>query len=246
MSVHCLIMEDDKNTASFIRKGLAEVGYAVTCCSNSLERLQIVSRRRWDIIIVGGMSDNCDGRSLIKTLRELDKNTPVLILISSAMLGEHVQELCLLGHDYLAKPFAFSHLLGRVEALTGRSLQLQQRGELQVADLKLYLQSRRAERAGIPISLQPREFRLLEYLVRHQNQIVTRTILLESVWDERYDPNGRVLDVGMSRLRRKIEKGFSRPLIHTKRGVGYMVSVSGESPNQCASSGLIVTSNKCL
>ncbi len=231
-----MIMEDDKNTASFIRKGLAEVGYAVTCCSDSLDRLQIVNRRQWDIIIVGGRSGNFDGLSLVKTLRVLDKKTPVLILISLSILNEHVRDVRLLGLDYLAKPFAFSQLLGRVEALTGRSLQRQQRGELQVADLKLYLQSRRVERAGIPISLQPREFRLLEYLVRHQNQIVTRTILLESVWDDRYDSNGSVLDVRISRLRCKIEKGFSRPLIHTKRGVGYMASASGESSVQCVCS----------
>jgi two-component system OmpR family response regulator len=170
---------------------------------------------------------NIDGISIVKTLRNLGKTTPVLILSALASLDERVRGLRGGGDDYLTKPFAFSELLARVEALVRRSKPSEDVRELWVADLKLDLRTREAERGGKPISLQPREFRLLEYLVRHQDQIVTRTMLLESVWDYHFDPQTNVIDVQICRLRSKIDKGFSPPLLHTIRGAGYMVSAHG-------------------
>jgi two-component system, OmpR family, response regulator len=167
-----------------------------------------------------------DGLSLLGNLRGLGNTTPVLILSALASLDERVRGLRGGGDDYLTKPFALPELLARIEALLRRATAQGEARELRVADLKLDLQTRRAERAGQPIALQPREFRLLEYLVRHQGQVVTRTMLLESVWDLYFDPQTNVIDVQISRLRRKIDKDFSPPLLHTLRGVGYMISAN--------------------
>ncbi len=225
MSVQCLIIEDEADTARFVCKGLRESGFSVTWCSNGVEGLHLASSEQWDIIILDRMlPGNIDGLSIVKTLRELGTTTPVLILSALASLDERVRGLRGGGDDYLTKPFVFSELLARVEALTRRSKLLADVSELRIADLKLDLRSRRVERGGKPISLQPREFRLLEYLVRHRDQIVTRTMLLESVWDYHFDPQTNVIDVQISRLRSKIDKGFSPPLLHTVRGAGYMVS----------------------
>ncbi|MGD0883950.1 MAG: response regulator transcription factor [Thermodesulfovibrionales bacterium] len=226
MSVRCLIIEDEEDTARFICTGLKEAGFSVTWCGEGVEGLHLATGEQWDMIILDRMlPGNIDGLSIVKTLRELGKTTPVLILSALASLDERVRGLRGGGDDYLTKPFAFSELLARTEALTRRSKLLEDVGELRIADLKLDLRMRRAERGGKPISLQPREFRLLEYLVRHQGQIVTRTMLLESVWDFHFDPQTNVIDVQISRLRSKIDKGFSPPLLHTVRGTGYVVSV---------------------
>jgi len=226
MSVRCLIIEDEEDTARFICTGLKEAGFSVTWCGEGVEGLHLATGEQWDMIILDRMlPGNIDGLSIVKTLRELGKTTPVLILSALASLDERVRGLRGGGDDYLTKPFAFSELLARTEALTRRSKLLEDVGELRIADLKLDLRMRRAERGGKPISLQPREFRLLEYLARHQGQIVTRTMLLESVWDFHFDPQTNVIDVQISRLRSKIDKGFSPPLLHTVRGTGYVVSV---------------------
>jgi two-component system, OmpR family, response regulator len=228
MSSRCLIIEDEADTARFVCNGLKEAGYTATWCSESVEGLNLASGEQWDIIILDRMlPGDVDGLSIIKTLRELGKTTPVLILSALASLDERVRGLRGGGDDYLTKPFAFTELLARVEALTRRSKLSEDVAELWIADLKLDLRTRRVERGGKPIFLQPREFRLLEYLVRHQNQIVTRTMLLESVWDYHFDPQTNVIDVQISRLRSKIDKGFSPPLLHTVRGSGYMVSAHG-------------------
>ncbi len=225
MSVRCLIIEDEADTARFVCNGLRESGYTVTWCRKSATGLDIATSEQWDVIILDRMlPGNTDGLSIVKTLRELGKSTPVLIVSALASLDERVRGLREGGDDYLTKPFAFSELLARVEALTRRSKLSEDVGELRIADLKLDLRARRVERAGKAILLQPREFRLLEYLVRHQNQMVTRTMLLESVWDYHFDPQTNVIDVQISRLRSKIDKGFSPPLLHTVRGAGYMVS----------------------
>jgi len=173
-----------------------------------------------DRMLPGGI----DGLSLITTLRGLGKSTPVLILSALASLDERVRGLRRGGDDYLTKPFAFSELLARIEALSRRAAPREELRELSVADLKLDLRTRRAERAGQPIALQPREFRLLEYLVRHQGQVVTRTMLLEAVWDYYFDPQTNVIDVQISRLRGKIDKDFAPRLLRTVRGVGYMIA----------------------
>jgi two-component system, OmpR family, response regulator len=225
MNLRCLIIEDEADTARFVSNGLKEAGYTVTWCSKGVEGLDIATSEQWDVIILDRMlPGNIDGLSIVKTLRELGKTTPVLILSALASLDERVRGLREGGDDYLTKPFAFSELFARVEALTRRSKLAEDVGELRIADLKLDLRMRRVERGGKPIPLQPREFRLLEYLVRHQDQIVTRTMLLESVWDYHFDPQTNVIDVQISRLRSKIDKGFSPPLLHTVRGAGYMVS----------------------
>jgi len=228
MSFRCLIIEDEVDTARFISNGLRQTDYLVTVCSDSVEGLHLASSAQWDIMIVDRMlPGKVDGLSIVKTLRELGKTTPVLILSALASLDERVRGLRGGGDDYLTKPFAFSELLARVDVLTRRSKLSEDVGELRIADLRLDLRTRRAERGGKLISLQPREFRLLEYLVRHQDQIVTRIMLLESVWDYHFDPQTNVIDVQISRLRSKIDKGFSPPLLHTVRGAGYIVSAHG-------------------
>ncbi len=228
MSTRCLIIEDETDTARFVCNGLKEAGFTATWSKEGAEGLHLATSEPWDVIILDRMlPGNVDGLSIVKTLRDLGKTTPVLILSALASLDERVRGLRGGGDDYLTKPFAFSELLARVEALTRRSGRWEDVGELTISDLRLDLRARKAERGGKPIPLQPREFRLLEYLVRHRDQVVTRTMLLEAVWDYHFDPQTNVIDVQISRLRNKIDKGFSPPLLHTVRGAGYMVSDHG-------------------
>jgi len=223
--MRCLVIEDEAETARYICNGLAEEGHTATLCCDGVAGLDLATHERWDVIILDRMlPGGIDGLSILATLRGLGNPTPVLILSALATLDERVRGLRGGGDDYLTKPFAFSELLARVEALLRRAAPRAEERELRVADLKLDLRTRRAERANRPIALQPREFRLLEYLVRHQGQVVTRTMLLEAVWDYYFDPQTNVIDVQISRLRRKIDRDFSRPLLHTLRGVGYMIS----------------------
>jgi len=223
--MRCLLIEDEAETARYICNGLGEAGHTATLCSDGVRGLDLATQERWDIVILDRMlPGGVDGLSILATLRGLGNTTPVLILSALASLDERVRGLRGGGDDYLTKPFGFSELLARIEALLRRAAQREEARELRVADLKLDLRTRRAERANKPITLQPREFRLLEYLVRHQGQVVTRTMLLEAVWDYYFDPQTNVIDVQISRLRRKIDKDFSPPLLRTLRGVGYMIS----------------------
>ena len=223
--MRCLVIEDEADTARYICNGLTEAGHTATLVRDGVGGLHLATTERWDVIILDRMlPGHVDGLSIIATIRNLGKTTPVLILSALASLDERVRGLRGGGDDYLTKPFAFSELLARVEALTRRGAASEDSRELWVADLRLDLRTRRAERAGKPIALQPREFRLLEYLVRHQGQVVTRTMLLEGVWDYYFDPQTNVIDVQISRLRRKIDKDFSAQLLHTVRGIGYMIS----------------------
>jgi two-component system OmpR family response regulator len=230
--MRCLVIEDEAETARYICNGLLEAGHAASLCRNGVEGLDLATHERWDVIVLDRMlPGGVDGLAILSAMRQLGKNTPVLILSALASLDERVRGLRGGGDDYLTKPFAFSELLARIEALLRRSgLIAADSAELAVADLKLDLRARRAMRAGQPIALQPREFRLLEYLVRHQGQVVTRTMLLESVWDYYFDPQTNVIDVQISRLRRKIDQGFSPRLLHTLRGVGYMLSADENEP----------------
>ena len=222
--MRCLVIEDEADTARYICNGLKEAGFTVTWCSNGADGLHLAEGERWDAVILDRMlPGSIDGLSILQTIRQLRKTTPVLVLSALASLDERVRGLHSGGDDYLTKPFAFSELLARVQALMRRSGLQEEVSELWIADLKLDLRRRRAERASKPITLQPREFRLLEYLVRHQGQVVTRTMLLESVWDYHFDPQTNVIDVQISRLRQKIDKDFSPPLLHTVRGAGYMM-----------------------
>ena len=223
--MRCLIVEDEADTARYICNGLKEAGHTATLVRDGVNGLDLATNERWDIIILDRMlPGEVDGLSIIAAIRKLGKTTPVLILSALASLDERVRGLRGGGDDYLTKPFAFSELLARAEALLRRSAKREDNQELWIADLRLDLRTRRAERAGTPIALQPREFRLLEYLVRHQGQVITRTMLLEAVWDYYFDPQTNVIDVQISRLRRKIDKDFSPQLLHTVRGIGYMIS----------------------
>jgi two-component system OmpR family response regulator len=224
--MQCLLIEDDADTARYISSGLSEAGFVVTRCRDGVDGLHLATSERWDVVILDRMlPGEVEGLSIIEAIRALGKATPVLVLSALATLDERLRGLRAGGDDYLTKPFAFSELLARVHALLRRSGMKEDISQLRVADLKLDLRRRRAERANKPIALQPREFRLLEYLVRHQGQVVTRTMLLEAVWDYHFDPQTNVIDVQISRLRQKIDKDFSPPLLHTVRGVGYMVGI---------------------
>jgi len=223
--MRCLVIEDEADTARYICNGIKEAGHTATLVRDGVNGLHLASNEYWDVIILDRMlPGGVDGLSIISTIRHLGKTTPVLILSALASLDERVRGLRAGGDDYLTKPFAFSELLARWEALLRRATTSEDSRELSVADLRLDLRTRRAERAGKTIALQPREFRLLEYLVRHQRQVVTRTMLLEAVWDYYFDPQTNVIDVQISRLRRKIDKDFSPPLLHTVRGIGYLIS----------------------
>jgi two-component system OmpR family response regulator len=223
--MRCLVIEDEADTARYVCNGLEEAGHTITLVCDGVNGLHLAANERWDAIILDRMlPGGVDGLSIVSTIRDLGKTTPVLILSALASLDERVRGLRGGGDDYLTKPFAFSELLARVEALLRRATTGEDNRELSVADLRLDLRTRRAERAGKPIALQPREFRLLEYLVRHRGQVVTRTMLLESVWDYYFDPQTNVIDVQISRLRRKIDRGFTPQLLHTVRGIGYMMA----------------------
>jgi two-component system, OmpR family, response regulator len=226
--MRCLVVEDEEDTARYVCKGLREAGHTVTLVRDGVNGLHLATIEHWDAVILDRMLlGGVDGLGIIATVRDLGKTTPVLILSALASLDERVRGLRGGGDDYLTKPFAFSELLARLEALLRRSAIKEDSRELLIADLRLDLRTRRAERAGKPIVLQPRQFRLLEYLVRHKGQVVTRTMLLESVWDYYFDPQTNVIDVQISRLRHKIDRGFSPQLLHTLRGIGYMISADG-------------------
>jgi two-component system OmpR family response regulator len=222
-----LLIEDDADTASSLCKELGNSGYAVVHVADGITGLQAAKMEQWDLLIVDRMlGKGFDGLSLVVSLRQNGLKTPVLILSALASMDERVRGLRQGGDDYLTKPFAFPELLARVEALLRRSSQSEDAAELCFADLRLDLRARRAERSGQFILLQPREFSLLEYLVRHHDQVVTRAMLLRDVWGFHFDPQTNVIDVQISRLRHKIDKDFSPHLLHTVRGVGYRLSVA--------------------
>ena len=226
--MRCLVIEDEADTARYVCNGLREAGYTATLVRDGVGGLHLATNERWDVIILDRMlPGGVDGLSIIATIRNLGKTTPILILSALASLDERVRGLRGGGDDYLTKPFALSELLARIDVLARRGAATEESRELWIADLRLDLRTRRAERSSKLISLQPREFRLLEYLVRHQGQVVTRTMLLEAVWDYYFDPQTNVIDVQISRLRRKIDKDFSPQLLHTVRGIGYMMSADG-------------------
>jgi two-component system, OmpR family, response regulator len=226
--VRCLVIEDDADTSRYICNGLTEVGYNVRVCDNGLDGLHHATNESWDIVILDRLlPGQIDGLSILAKLRDLGKRTPVLIVSALTSIDERVRGLRNGGDDYVSKPFAFSELLARVEALLRRAQPVHTATQLRVADLALDLRAFRAVRGTTPITLQPREFRLLEYLMRNEGQVVTRTMLLEAVWDCRFDPQTNVIDVQISRLRNKIDRDFSPALIHTVRGMGYRLSACG-------------------
>src|SRR5262249_32279895 len=212
--MRCLVIEDDAVTSGYICKGLEESGFKTVPCGNGLDGLHLAANEEWDMIILDRMlPGKVDGLAVLARLRELGKRTPVLILSALASIDERVRGLRRGGDDYMTKPFAFSELLARVEALLRRARPAADSVQLQVADLVLDRRSFRVTRGGANVPLQPREFRLLEYLMRHEGQVVTRTMLLEAVWDFHFDPQTNVIDVQISRLRNKIDRDFAPPLI---------------------------------
>ncbi len=218
-----LVIEDDRDAASWLMKGLAESGHVADLAANGEDGLALALESIHDILIVDRMLPKLDGLSIIRTLRAKGITTPVLILSALSDVDERVKGLRAGGDDYLAKPYAFSELLARVEGLQRRTGQEPQETRLKACDLEIDLLTRTVTRGSQNIPLQPREFKLLEYLMRNAGHIVTRTMLLENVWDYHFDPQTNVIDVHVSRLRSKIDKGFDEPLLQTVRGAGYMI-----------------------
>jgi two-component system, OmpR family, response regulator len=219
-----LVIEDDREAAAYIVKGLGESGYVVDHAAEGREGLFMATDGSYDTLIVDRMLPGMDGLTLISALRAADVRTPVLILSALGAVDDRVKGLRAGGDDYLVKPFAFAELLARIEALLRRSGGNQPTTRLAVGDLEMDLLARKVRRASRDIDLLPREFRLLEFLMRRAGQVVTRTMLLENVWDYHFDPQTNVIDVHVSRLRQKIDRGFDRPLLHTVRGAGYRLA----------------------
>jgi two-component system, OmpR family, response regulator len=223
ISMRILLIEDDRDAATWLIKGLKESGHLVDHAADGEQGLALAREATHDVLIVDRMLPKLDGLSVIRSLRAENVKTPVLILSALSDVDERVRGLRAGGDDYLAKPYAFAELLARVEGLSMRSVGGVQETRLKACDLEIDLLTREVTRAGKDIPLQPREFKLLEYLMRHAGQIVTRTMLLENVWDYHFDPQTNVIDVHVSRLRSKIDKGFDEPILQTVRGAGYMI-----------------------
>jgi two-component system OmpR family response regulator len=220
-----LLVEDNERVTRFVTKGLQEAGHTADHADNGREGLFLAASERYDVIIMDRMlPGNIDGLSLISALRQSGNQTPILVLSALADVDERIKGLRAGGDDYLTKPFAFGELLARLDALGRRTRQDGTVTTLEVADLRMDLLSRKVLRGTRQILLQPREFKLLEYLMRHAGQVVTRTMLLENVWDYHFDPQTNVVDVHISKLRQKIEPEPERSLLRTVRNAGYMLS----------------------
>ena len=216
-----LVIEDDAEAAAYVVKGLTESGHVVDRAHDGEDGLTLARLSDYDVLVVDRMLPKRDGLALVAQLRAEGNVTPVLFLSALGAVDDRVRGLRAGGDDYLVKPFAFAELLARIEAVARRHDAAAVQTRLRVADLELDLLSRRAERAGVSLDLQPREYTLLECLMRNAGRVFTRTMLLERVWDYHFDPKTNVVDVHISRLRAKIDKGFDRPLLHTVRGAGY-------------------------
>jgi two-component system OmpR family response regulator len=223
-SMRILIIEDDRDAAAYLVKALREVGHVADHAADGLTGYDLAREGGYDVAVVDRMLPKMDGLSLVGALRAQNVDTPILILSALGQVDDRVKGLRAGGDDYLAKPYAFSELLARVDALARRRPKgASEETVYRIADLELDRLSHKVTRGGVDIPLQPREFRLLEYLMQHAGKVVTRTMLLESVWDYHFDPQTNVIDVHISRLRAKIDKDFDPPLLHTIRGAGYMI-----------------------
>ncbi|MFO1400445.1 MAG: response regulator transcription factor [Steroidobacteraceae bacterium] len=223
-AVNILLVEDDAEAARHIAAGLNEAGYGVEHCGDGLRGLERAATGGHDLLIVDRMLPGLDGLEIVSRLRQQGSHVPVLVLSALGTVDDRVDGLRAGGDDYLIKPFALSELLARVEALLRRAVaQPPPHSVLRVADLEIDLLSRRVTRGGRDIQLTTKEFQLLEYLMRHASQVVTRTMLLESVWNLHFDPQTNLIDVHMSRLRQAVDRGFDQALLHTVRGAGYML-----------------------
>ncbi|MGA3005246.1 MAG: response regulator transcription factor [Acetobacteraceae bacterium] len=220
-----LLVEDNERMAGFLLKGLREQGHTVDHADNGREGLFLANSEPYDAMILDRMlPGGVEGLAIVEALRATGSKTPILILSALGEVDDRIRGLRAGGDDYLAKPFAFGELVARLDALVRRARDVGPEPELAVGDLRMDPRSRTVTRAGKPIQLQPREFRLLEYLLRHAGQVVTRTMLLENVWDYHFDPQTNVIDSHVSKLRRKIDADFDVPLLHTVRGAGYKLA----------------------
>lgn len=218
-----LVIEDDRETANYLAKALGEAGHVADKAHDGEAGYELATAGEYDVLVVDRMLPKRDGLSLIADIRAAGNRVPVLILSALGDVDDRVTGLRAGGDDYLGKPYSFSELLARVEVLGRRNTPKEAETVYRVADLELDRLARKVQRGGAPIILQPREFRLLEYLMKNAGTVVTRTMLLEKVWDYHFDPQTNVIDVHMSRLRAKIDKGFDRALLHTVRGSGYVM-----------------------
>jgi DNA-binding response OmpR family regulator len=221
--MRALIVEDDRAISEFVARGLREAGFAVDESADGADGLEKALAEPYDVAIVDLMLPRRDGLSLIDELRRRGRTTPVLILSARRSVDDRVKGLQSGGDDYLTKPFAFAELLARVQALVRRATRAPEPTTLTLGDLTLDLLSRRVVRAGMPIELRPREFALLEYLLRHPGKVVSKTMILSHVWEYNFDPQTNIVDVLVSRLREKIDRPFDRKLLRTVRGVGYIL-----------------------
>lgn len=222
-AMRVLVVEDDNKIASFVVKGLKQSGFAVDRCADGEEALVFARSAPFDVAVVDVMLPKLDGLGLIQRMRKEGIRTPVIILSAKASVDDRVRGLQAGGDDYLTKPFAFSELLARIQALIRRSSNAAEPTKLSAGDLELDLLSREVKRAGQTIELQAREFALLEYLMRNPGRVVTKTMLLEHIWDYSFDPQTNVVDVLVHRVRSKVDKDFPRKMIQTIRGVGYVL-----------------------
>ena len=221
-----LLIEDDRETADYVAQGLSEEGHLLSVAKGGQDGLFRATGENWDLLIVDRMLPGLDGLSLVRTLRAGGVKTPVLFLTTMGGVGDRVEGLNAGGDDYLMKPFAFAELVARVQALGRRPPGLSKETTLRVGDLEMDLISRTVRRNGQKVILQPREFRLLEYLMRHAGEVVTRTMLLESVWDYHFDPRTNLVETHISRLRSKLHRDDVPDLIQTVRGAGYSINAA--------------------
>ena len=229
-----LVVEDDREVGAYLQKGLTESGHVVALAESGREGLARAVSDPFDALVIDRMLPGLDGLAIVAALRAAKNQTPIVVLSALGDVEDRVVGLRAGCDDYLPKPFALSELLARLDAVTRRA---GAETRLKIADLDMDLLSRRVTRAGAEIELLPREFRLLEYLMRHAGQIVTRGMLLERVWDHHFDPQTNVIDVHISRLRQKIDRGFATPLLHTVRGAGYIL----RAPDTSSGSALALT-----
>jgi two-component system OmpR family response regulator len=225
--VRILLVEDDAETSAYVARGLEEAGHVVDRAADGQDGLFLATGGGHEVMVVDRMLPKLDGLSMVRAVRAAGIATPAIFLTARAGLGDRIEGLEAGGDDYLAKPFAFAELLARINALARRPPLQQEVTVLRVGDLEMDLIRRTVTRAGKRIELQPREFRLLEFLMRREGQVVTRTMLLEGVWDFHFDPKTSVVETHISRLRGKVDKGFGPELLHTVRGAGYVIRTDG-------------------
>jgi len=226
--MRALLVEDDAELGGYLRKGLVEAGYVVEHAADGEDALFFLTEQSFDVVIMDRMLPKLDGLSVLREMRANGNDAPVLILSALAEVDDRVEGLRAGGDDYLTKPFAFSELSARLEALLRRRRTSEKVTEFAVGDLEMNLLTREVRRQDQVIDLQPREFQLLEYLMRHAGQVVTRTMLLENVWGYHFDPQTNVIDVHISRLRAKLDRDFDAPVLHTVRGAGYSLRAPGK------------------